>query len=464
MVKKISSIRGKLTRSYVAIITISTIILVFILIGFIKLYFYNNLQETLIGQLKTSAEFYNRYFSSSSLEENVLSDVDVFWKQTSAQVQIIDTEGNILMDSIGVKSDERLDTTDYKKALKGEYAVYIGGVDYNGGKVMSVSYPLKSDEKIQGILRFTTSLEEINKNIGQIMALLLFIGVIVVVISTLISLFLSRFIVEPIKELTCVAEKMAKGNLKDRSTIDSEDEIGKLSSTINYMADEIEKKEKLKNEFICSVSHELRTPLTSIKGWSIVLNTENIDEESLKDGLTIIEKESDRLSLMVEELLDFSKFVSGKIILKKEECNVELLSQYLHIHLKPRAERENINFKITCESNLPKIVVDKDRIKQVCLNILDNAFKFNHRGGYVYLNIFKENNNVIFKFQDNGSGISREDLPKVKEKFYKGQNSKSQNGIGLSICDEIIKLHKGQFIIESELNKGTNIYVILSVE
>lgn len=458
-----STIRGKLTKSYVAIITISTIILVFILMWFIKFYFYSNLQETLLGQLKTSAEFYNRYFSSSTLEENVLSDVDVFWKQTSAQVQIIDVKGNILMDSIGVKNNRKLDTPDYKKAIKGDYASYIGAVDYNGSKVMSISYPLKSNEKIQGILRFTTSLEEIDKNIKQIMGLLLFIAVIVVIISTFLSLFLSRFIVDPIKELTCVAEEMAEGNLKDRSTINSKDEIGKLSSTINYMADEIEKKEKLKNEFICSVSHELRTPLTSIKGWAIVLNSEKIDEESLKDGLNIIEKESDRLSVMVEELLDFSKFVSGKIILKKEECNLEALSKYIHIHLKPRAERENIEFKITCEKNLPNIIVDKDRIKQVCLNILDNAFKFNHSGGCVNFSIFKDNDNIIFRFEDNGSGISEEDLPKVKDKFYKGQSSKSQNGIGLSICDEIIKLHNGQFIIKSELNKGTKIEVVLDI-
>src|SRR5690606_32008639 len=142
-------------------------------------------------------------------------------------------------------------------------------------------------------------------------------------ISGLVSIFLANSIVKPLKEVTQVAAKMANGQLKVRSNIKLKDEIGKLSDTLNYMAEELIKKEQIKNDFISSISHELRTPLTSIKGWAVTLKSEDIQEnEIILDGLNIIEKESDRLTAMVEELLDFSKFVSGRIKLEKDHFEI----------------------------------------------------------------------------------------------------------------------------------------------
>lgn len=457
------SIKRRLTKSYIEVIFFSIIILEIILFRFITLYFYGNLEQNLLSQIKTSAEFYNRYFSSSSLEENIMANVDVFWKQTPAQVQIIDTKGNILMDSIGVKTEEKLKSTDYKKALTGEYGVWRGSVKYDKHGVMAISYPLKSDGKTVGVLRFITSLKFVNRDIKNIILIFLFIGAIVLLIGSIASIFLGQSIIIPIKELTSVAEEMADGNFKARCKNQSEDEIGKLSDTLNYMAEEIEKKDTLKNDFISSVSHELRTPLTAIKGWAIVLNTSDIDKDTLNEGLSIIEKESDRLSNMVEELLDFSRFVSGKVKLKKEETHVSELCKYIETYLKPRAQREGIYFRVTYEENLPQIIVDKNRIKQVCINILDNAFKFTAEKGKVFFRVYREGNYEVIEVQDNGIGISKEELPKVKEKFYKGKSSKSQNGIGLSICDEIINLHKGIFIIESEEGKGTKVIIKIPI-
>lgn len=456
-------IKRRLTKSYIQVIFFSILILEIILFRFITLYFYGNLEQNLLSQIKTSAEFYNRYFSSSSLEENVMSNVDVFWKQTPAQVQIIDTKGKILMDSIGVKHEELIKYPDYKKALSGEYGVWRGTVKYDKDGVMAISYPLKADGKIVGVLRFITSLKFVNRDIKNIILIFLIIGAIVILIGSIASLFLGQSIIVPIKELTFVAEQMAAGDFKTRYENNREDEIGKLSSTLNYMAEEIEKKDALKNDFISSVSHELRTPLTAIKGWAVVLNTNDIDKDTLNEGLSIIEKESDRLSNMVEELLDFSRFVSGKVKLKKEEVHLSELCKYIETYLKPRAQRDRIEFKVFYEEDLPKIIMDKNRIKQVCINILDNAFKFTSEEGKVSFRVYKEFENEVIEVQDNGVGISKEELPKVKEKFYKGKTSKSQNGIGLSICDEIIKLHEGKFIIESEEGKGTKVIIKLPI-
>jgi signal transduction histidine kinase len=288
------------------------------------------------------------------------------------------------------------------------------------------------------------------------------IGLLVILIVGTVSVFLANTIVVPLQEITSVAQKMAKGNFQIRSQKTRDDEIGKLSDTLNYLADEIVKKEQLKNDFVSSVSHELRTPLTSIKGWAITLQSENFQQkEMLNDGLSIIAKESDRLTQMVEDLLDFSKFVSARIRLNPEEVNLNNLGEHLRKQLTPRAMRENIEFSVDYPENMPPIYADANRLKQVFINVLDNAFNFNHPGGYVRFTAEMLNEDFKFTISDNGCGIGADELPMVKEKFYKGKSSPSKNGIGLSICEEIVSLMKGKLEITSELYQGTDVVIIL---
>ena len=229
------------------------------------------------------------------------------------------------------------------------------------------------------------------------------------------------------------------------------------------MAEELQKREQLKNEFISSISHELRTPLTAIKGWVITLDDSQTDKDTLKMGLNIIEKETDRLVNMVEELLDFSRLSSGKMTLNKKEVSIKAISDYIDVYMSARARRENKRLNINLDSENKKIYVDIDRIKQVLINLLDNAFKFTEAEGTISIGFSSVEGSLKIIVQDDGCGISEEDLPRVKEKFYKGKNAKSKNGIGLSICDEIVKLHDGEIFIESEEGKGTLVTVILPV-
>lgn len=443
------------------VIFTSIFILELLLIGFVKQYYYNNTEQMLLSQIKVSADFYSRYFANSTLRENITESVDVFWKQTEAQVQIIDIKGTVLLDSLGVLHDEPLSTIDVKKALTGESGRWIGQVDYDAPDVMAVSYPLEANGKIIGVIRFVTTLNEVNKSINMIALIFISIGLAVLFITIIVSVFLANSIIVPIKELTDVAEHMASGDLTIRSKKSNEDEIGKLSDTLNYMAEELKNREILKNEFISSVSHELRTPLTSIKGWVVTLNDDNVDKEMLNMGFEIIEKEADRLAAMVEELLDFSKFVSGKVTLKKQYVFIKEIIDYIEISMRARAEREGIQLIVNVEEDIPQVLIDSNRIKQVLINLLDNAFKFTNVGGEVELLISKDEKNLYLIVRDNGYGIAKEDLPRIKEKFYKGKTSKSKNGIGLSICDEIVKLHKGSLDFVSELDVGTEVKVTL---
>ncbi len=456
------SIKTRLMKNFLVLLLSTIIIVSAMFLIFISRYYYQNTEEILLSQINISVDFYKRYLSNVSLEENVYEDVDIFWKQTDAQVQIYNLKGQLIMDSIGLETKEYNTPVDVKRALEGDTAKWVGTVPDYTGKVMAISAPLRnSSNEIVGVIRYISSLRNVDNFILNFFLVFLVIGLTVLAIGIILSYFLANSIVNPITELIKVSEQMAKGNLKVRNKIVTNDEIEKLADSLNIMAEEIENREILKNEFISSVSHELRTPLTSIKGWAITLNNDFTDRETLKMGFDIIEKEADRLSNMVEELLDFSKFVSGKIKLKYEEINLKEFIEYLRLYMNPRAEREHKELILEGITEDFIIVGDKDRLKQVFINIIDNAFKFTHENEKIIIEFVYADEGIYINIIDTGCGISKEELPRVKEKFYKGKNSKSQNGIGLSICDEIIALHEGTLEIYSELGKGTKVVIYL---
>lgn len=459
------SIKTRLVKNFMLVILITVLILETVLLTGVKDYYYKNIEDILSNQIDFSTDFYSRYFDTFNLEDILIDDIDIFWRYTNAQVQILSLDGEVLMDSLGVVHNENIKTNDVINALNMDKGVWIGNVAYDNYPVISVSKVLLNKGEQIGIIRFVSSLELTNIIIKRISFLFFLIGIMVIFISAMVSIFLANSIVKPLREVTKVAEKMADGQFKVRSHVKIDDEIKKLSDTLNYMAEEIIKKEQIKSDFISSVSHELRTPLTAIKGWAITLKSdEYIEEQLLMDGLNIIETESDRLTQMVEDLLDFSRFISGRIILQKEEFDIVQTMDMIRKQWSPRAKTNNINFVVDIDKEPIYIIGDENRIKQVLINLLDNAFKFTNENGIVRLSAVKEVNQLVIDVEDNGIGIPEEDLPNIVEKFYKGKHSKSHSGIGLSICDEIVKLHGGKITIDSEVDKGTMIKVFLPLK
>jgi len=459
----VKGIRGRLTANFIVVILISVAILEVLLIYTVKQNYYGSLRGNLTSQVQISADMYSKYYSETSLEENILYNVDAFWNQSNARVEIIDKQGEIIMDSLGAIPAPDEPAYDITAALDDKLGEWTG--EMSGSNVIAVAYPLKSNDEIVGALRLIASTVAIDREIFNTMKIFIAIGAFVVMAVGLLSIFLANSILVPIKEVTAAAEGMAAGNFQIRSEKKRDDEIGGLSDTLNYMADEILKKEALKNEFISSISHELRTPLTSILGWAITLQSKDLqNKETLTDGLSIIAAESERLTHMVDELLDFSRFTTG--VIRLEYAKVDLSSLLLHIskQLTPRAERENIAFAVSYPAELPEFVSDANRLKQVFINILDNALNFTEAGGNVDFTTEFSDNIYTFTITDNGRGIPADELPLVKEKFYKGSGVGSKNGIGLSICDEIVALMGGCLSIQSEEGAGTVVTVALPRE
>lgn len=458
-----SSIKNKLIRNFLIVILSTIIILDILLAIFVKKYYYDNTEAMLINQIDIASNFYDRYYSTTSLISNIYDNVDAFWNQSTAQVQIFDNKGNLIMDSIAANSNNKNYEPAVKEALKGITSRWVGNVSYCPYKVMAVTKPLKANGTIIGVIRFTTSLQDIDKGINSIISFFIIISIAVLIIGITLSLLMAKSIVNPILKLEDTAKKIASGDLDQKTGFVSDDEIGQLASTIDYMAKELKERENMKNDFISSVSHELRTPLTAIKGWVITLKDDNTDKETLDIGFSIIEKETERLSAMVEELLDFSRLTGGKISLKKQNVSLNQFFKHINEYMKPRANRENITFTIRNEVDDLVVSIDVDRMKQVLINLLDNSFKFTDAGGEVNLIFAKEEENLIIKVIDSGCGIPANELPRVKEKFYKGSNAKSNAGIGLSIADEIINLHDGIFDIDSVYGEGTTVVIKLPI-
>ncbi|MBY0755681.1 HAMP domain-containing histidine kinase [Clostridium sardiniense] len=455
------SIKSRIIRNFIVVILSTIMILDILLIVFVRQYYYDNAENILTNQIDVATNFYDRYYSTSSLVWNVYDNVDSFWNQTTAQVQMFDENGKLLMDSIGVNDKSLEGNNEVKRALKGESSRWIGYVGYTKYKVMAVTKPLEVNGKIIGVMRFVTSLKDIDDSIASIVSFFIIISVLVLIIGVVLSFIMAKNIVGPILKLKDTAQKMASGDLNQRSNFVSKDEIGQLADTLDFMAEELTEKDQMKNDFISSVSHELRTPLTAIKGWVITLNNDNTDRETLSLGFDILEKETDRLSAMVEELLDFSRLINNKISLNKQPIAIKDFANYIQLYMTPRAERENINFYVYNNAEDMEINIDPNRMKQVLINIIDNAFKFTQEQGRVKVEFIDLESNLIIKVKDDGCGIAADELERVKEKFYKGSNANSNAGIGLSIADEIIKLHGGSLIVRSEINIGTEIEIII---
>lgn len=461
-----NKIGKRLVRSFLIIILITiSIIDIFLLFAFSS-YYYNNISKELIQRMEVSLEIYRRDYSDKSIEDLIYEDSDIFLSNTNAEVQILDKDKNLLSDSIGRLASNPIETSDVLAAEGGEIKTWKGEESQTGESIMSVAGPIKNNEgETIGYLRFISSMEEVKAAIFKTIISLLIFTLFVALLTTTVSLLISKSIVRPILELTEVAKTMLKGNYEEKAKVFEDDEIGELAKTLNAMSDEIINKDRIKNDFISSISHELRTPLTSIKGWAVVLKDAKEDEKDLmEDGLNIIENEADRLAKMVEELLDFSRYISGRITLNKEIIDISQTCLDISKQMRPRAKSNNIELITDLPKESILINADENRIKQLLINLLDNAIKFTSDKGWVKFQMLKEDDKVQIMISDNGMGMTKEELAHVKEKFYKGKHSKSHSGIGLSISDEITKLHQGSLEIFSEENIGTTVKVSLPIE
>ncbi|MGL5749179.1 MAG: sensor histidine kinase [Paraclostridium sp.] len=455
-------LRKKIIKNYFIIIITTITLFEGLFIFYAQNYYYDSVKQSLKHYADNATNLYSGYMSDSSFEQKInyiYEKRDVVNSEKIA-IEIIDKNKNLIIDQYGFRTKEKVNYEDVNEALRNNTKTSTYRLEESGEHVMSISVPLKVNNQIEGVVRYTVLLDKVDSTLFKLVLGLILAGIFILLIAISISLKFADTLIDPLAELKKLANELAHGNynikMKSRAIVD--DEIGELAQTFEYMAEEINKSEKLKDEFISSISHELRTPLTSIKGWSETLGYEGIGKEELDLGLGIIQDETERLIKLVEELLDFSRLSSDRIKLQIDKVDIGQLVKSVVNQLIVKSHEKSIllEYEIKCE-NLQLIQGDKNRLRQVLINLVQNSIKFTEAKGYVRVLVNQDEEYTTIKVVDNGEGIEEQNLEKVLDKFFQENYNKAGSGLGLAISSEIVKLHGGEMSIASKKGIGTTI-------
>ncbi|MEM0529001.1 HAMP domain-containing sensor histidine kinase [Zongyangia sp. HA2173] len=430
-------------------------------------YYYNGVEQILTTRATAMGNLLETYARDSATDfaTEVRSYVENYSEKELIELMAINADGDIALTSSGFEPDNRYYMPDYEQALSSSNSIghFQGTVDGENVMAVTVMSPVSNQEFTA--MRFVVSLEQVDQQIVLLIALVTAVAAVIIFFVVLSSSYFINSIVNPVGEVGQAARKIAHGDFDYRLKKKNDDEIGELVDVINYMAGELSTAETMKNDFISSVSHELRTPLTAIKGWGETLMAESedetIDPQTIRKGMGVILKETDRLSGMVEELLDFSRMQSGrlKLVMNKLDLLAELSDAVLMFT--ERAKREGVEIIYDEPEEFWVIYGDKNRLRQVFVNIIDNALKYSDNGDKITITATEFEQFVHIDVEDTGCGISAEDLPKIKTKFYKGNSTRRGSGIGLAVADEIIQMHGGSINITSREGEGTCVTISL---
>ena len=328
-----------------------------------------------------------------------------------------------------------------------------------------LTIPLETSRGPVGILQVAIDLTLVDITLSTLAIVLVILLLIALIVAAILSWIMTRKTLNPLMTVTEFAKEITETNDLSRripiSEQQKDDEVGQLIFSFNETLGKLDQILKSQKQLVTDISHELRTPLTVIKGEvGLMKKYKQYD----MDSLLSIENEVDRLTRLVGNLLFLSQAETGEIPLDKKNLSLdELLCEVFH-HIKTlAADRLTITIDFIDQV---EIHGDRDRIKQVFLNLLGNAIHYTQDGGEISIDLFKEDNQAIIKIQDNGPGIAKKDLQRIFDRFYRGEKSRtrSQNsgfGLGLSISQYIVNLHNGKIMVESEIGKGTTFTVKL---
>ena len=432
-----------------------------------SIYCYSNLRVGLREKTKTTTDFFANYISQSYNEyyQSCIRFAQTFEEKNTLELQFISTSGKIVASSYGQWAGEAPKTADVAEAIATrEMADFQGRNPSTGERIMAVSSPmLYVNGEVIGVLRYVTSLKNVDRQIAMAVGLAVLVGVLFIAFVLYSSRFFIRSILAPVSEITATAKRIAAGSYGAKIQKHLDDEIGELAETINDMSAKIAQSEKMQAEFISSVSHELRTPLTAITGWGeTILSGDHIDPVETRRGMVIILREARRLTSMVEELLEFTRMQDGRFTLNMEDADLRAEFEDTVFMYGSRLQQEGIELEYEeSDEDIPEIPCDVSRMRQVFLNILDNAAKHGGEGKKITASIHHESGQVVVRIRDFGPGIPEDELPHVKMKFYKGSSKARGNGIGLAVCEEIVTMHGGSLTLENAPGGGTLVTISL---
>ena len=467
--KKISGIQQRWIVNNLSIVVLLVIVCIVAVSLSFTMYYYSSMESGLESKARTTTDFFSDYIGQSYGEfyQSCIVMAQTFEEKDVLELQFISTSGRIVASSYGQWGGEDPETPDIQQAIETkEVAPYRGENPATGERILAVSSPMiYVNGEVIGVMRFVTSLKNVDRQIAMITGVAVLAGLLFVALVMFSSQFFIRSIVGPVTEVTATAKRIAAGSYGAQIQKKFDDEIGELADTINDMSVKIGQAERMQSEFVSSVSHELRTPLTAISGWGeTLLSAETMDPVETRRGMLIILSETRRLTNMVEELLEFTRMQDGRFTLNVQTADIRAAFEDTVFMYGSRLKQEGIELKyLENDDEIPEIPCDVSRLRQVFLNILDNAAKHGGDGKVITASISREDDQVVVRIRDFGPGIPEDELPHVKMKFYKGSSKARGSGIGLAVCEEIVTMHGGTLTLENADGGGTLVTIRLPI-
>lgn len=429
-------------------------------------YYYSEMESDMRRRAVTTTAFFADYqnLSYSDYYQSCITYASTFAEDNDIELQFVSTDGDLVASSYGQWSIEVIKTDEIQEAVQTRgVSSFKGDNPSTGERIMAVSSPvIYRNGEVIGVLRYVTSTRIMDMQIVHITLYALAALAVVVLIVILSSNYYIRSILIPLGEIIEKAKMITGGSYGIQIQKHYDDEIGDLADTINEMSMQINQNEKMQTDFISSLSHELRTPLTAITGWSeTILNSDDVDEATRR-GVKIIHRETQRLTEMVLDLLDFTRIQDGRMTLNIELADIRGEFEDTVFMYGSRLKQDGITLNYEeNDDEIPEIACDPKRLRQVFLNIMDNAAKHGGAGQKIDATIGYEKNEIVVRIRDYGPGIPEDEIPLVKKKFYKGSSKARGSGIGLAVCDEIVQMHGGSLILENAQGGGTVVTIRL---
>ncbi len=464
--KKVSGLKKRWLMNTVGVVFALGMICVLGVTFAFSAYYYSAMEADMRYRAKTTADFFADYISQNYKDyyQSCINYAKSFEDKNRLELQFIDAQGRVVATSYGSWVGETPTTMDISDALTSrDIGKFVGKNPATGENILAISSPMiYRNGEVIGVLRYVSSTRLIDRQVLVIAAVSLAALGVILLIMVFSSHYYIRSILLPVSEITEKAKRIAGGSFGIQIQSKYNDEIGELVDTINEMSVQINQNEKTQREFISSLSHELRTPLTAITGWSeTLLADETLDKETRR-GMKIILRETKRLTEMVIDLLDFTRIQDGKMTLNMEQADIRGEFEDTVYMYSSRLAQEGIGLVYTeNDEDIPEISCDPKRLRQVFLNILNNAAKHGGDGKKIEASICVEDGQVVMRIRDFGPGIPEDELPLVKKKFYKGSSKARGSGIGLAVSDEIVSMHNGELTLENAEGGGTLVTVRL---
>lgn len=411
----------------------------------------------LIGE-QTVSNFVHGIYSIEETELNLA----YYCNRLDASIWIVDSKGILLASA---NTDANISTPKNIFLVDQEFDLTTSQTltgDFYGlfnTDVITVTMPIETSGEPNGMILIHAAVSQLNSIQKDIFQVIYAPFLLILIISFILLALISGKIMRPIKQINSVAEEYSHGNFDAKMDISSDDEIGQLASTLEYMASELTKLEEYRKDFISNISHDFRSPLTSIKGYIEAILDGTIPPEKQDRYLSIVINETKRLTKLTEGLLELNDYDSyGLWLVMKDFDLIDLVKDAINT-FEGKCVQKNIPIILNNHCDNTLVTADKTKIQQVIYNLLDNAIKFTPEGKSIYVTLTEKRDKIYVSVKDEGCGIPADSLNKVWVRFYKADISRGKDkqgtGLGLSITREIIKAHNENINVVSTEGVGS---------